>query len=661
MASHSGVAPRAPVIVPRRRVAPGAILIALAIAAGCHQPPAIRTRVVVLGFDGMDYRLTRELMAAGRMPNFSRLAASGSFAPLATSIPPQSPVAWSSFITGLDPHDHGIFDFVHRDPATLTPYLSTTRTEQPRRKITIGSWQLPISNGSVTSLRHGEPFWERLEAHGVPTTVIRIPANFPPSGTATRELSGMGTPDLLGTYGTFTLFSSAPGPGGSRSVSGGRIQAVDVVDGVVRASLTGPDNPFRTPARKVTAQFTVSIDLREGVARVALGSEKRVLKVGEWSDWVPVEFRLMPLQTLGGICRFYLKQLDPAFELYVSPINLDPMSPAMPISTPASYATELAEESGRYATQGMPEDTKALSEHVFTRDEFLRQAALAGSEITRQYWTVLESFREGLLFYYFGNLDQVSHMMWRARDPGHPAYDPVADPPHATVIDDLYVAFDRIVGETIEKAGPETTLIVVSDHGFTSWRRTFHLNTWLREQGYLELIDPAVERDPGLFQNVDWSRTRAYGLGLNGLYINIRGRERAGIVAPQDRAALIDEIRSRLLSTVDPQTGRGVVANVYRDRADVTASARHSAIAPDLIIGYAEGTRVSNESALGGVPPAVLTDNTQEWSGDHCMTPEAVPGILLTSRPLKQPAASLDKVAAAILAEFGITGFPERR
>jgi predicted AlkP superfamily phosphohydrolase/phosphomutase len=182
-----------------------------ALSAGCRAGRAPGNRVIVLGFDGMDYRVARDLMARGRMPNFSRLAASGGFSPLATTTPPQSPVAWSSFITGLDPGAHGIFDFVHRDPRTMTPYLSTTRTEASARTLTIGSWQFPLSSPRVTLLRNGRPFWEVLEAHGIRTTIIRMPANFPPSGTATRELSGMGTPDVLGTYGTFSFFSSAPG------------------------------------------------------------------------------------------------------------------------------------------------------------------------------------------------------------------------------------------------------------------------------------------------------------------------------------------------------------------------------------------------------------------------------------------------------------------
>ena len=366
--------------------------IALLAAAGCGSPSAPGKRVIVLGFDGMDYRLTRELMSKGRMPNFSQVAASGTFSSLGTSIPPQSPVAWSSFITGMDPGGHGIFDFVHRDPKTMTPYLSTTRTEAAGRSLTIGGWQFPLSSARVELLRDGQPFWDVLEKHGVPTTIIRMPANFPPSGSASRELSGMGTPDILGTYGTFSFFSSAPGPLADKTLSGGRVYPVDVVDDVVRGELVGPDNPFRAPAEKVAAQFIVYVDARQSAAKIVIGEEERVLKVGEWSDWVPIEFELIPFQSLRGICRFYLKQVHPTFELYVSPINLDPADPAMPISTPASYADELARATGLFYTQGMAEDTKALNENVLTRSEFLQQARFVGDEIKRQYRYVLDGF-----------------------------------------------------------------------------------------------------------------------------------------------------------------------------------------------------------------------------------------------------------------------------
>jgi len=631
-------------------------LIALAVASSCRGNRSVGKRVVILGFDGMDYRVTRDLMAAGRMPNFSRLAASGVFAPLATSTPAQSPVAWSSFITGMDPGGHGIFDFVHRDPKTMLPYLSTTRTGPPRT-LSIGSWQFPISRAEVTLSRRGQPFWDVLEQQGIRTTIIRMPANFPPSGTARRELSGMGTPDLLGTYGTFTFFSSAPvSHRESASSGGGRVYPVDVIENVVHAALHGPDHPYRRPARQLSVPLTVYLDPQQPAGKIVVGDEERVLKAGEWTDWVPIEFPLLPLQSLRGICRFYLKQVRPTFELYVSPINLDPGAPAMPISTPASYAADLAHAHGPFYTQGLAEETKALNDHLLTRAEFLRQAAIVGDEITEQYWSILDDFTDGVLFYYFGKADQVSHMMWRSRDPSHPAYVPETDRPYATVVDDVYVSFDQIVGETLHRVGPDTVLIVMSDHGFASWRRSVHLNSWLRDRGYLAVVDPTVRNDPGLFQNVDWSRTRAYGLGLNGLYINVRGRERWGIVPPEHRAALAEDIRRELTGLIDPATGSAAVTKVY-PREQIYKSAAFDDVAPDLVVGYAEGIRVSNESALGGVPPGIIVDNTAEWSGDHSMDPEAVPGIFLSNRRLAAP-GSIDKVAAIVLVEFGIKGFP---
>ncbi|HUE87681.1 MAG TPA: alkaline phosphatase family protein [Vicinamibacterales bacterium] len=634
-----------------------AIICALVLPLGCSRV-ANGKRVIVLGFDGLDYDLTKSLIDRGRLPNFARLATSGGFSPLGTSIPPQSPVAWSTFITGLDPGGHGIFDFIHRDPTTMVPYLSTSKTEGSSRTLPIGDWQIPLSGGSVQLLRQGQPFWELLEERGIETTIVRMPANFPPSGTATRELSGMGTPDLLGTYGTFSFYTSEPFAFGGRTLSGGTVYPVTVRGGVVRASLYGPDNPFRTVPEKITAEFTIYVDAERGAAKFVVGDEERILAVGEWSDWVPIDFDLrVPMQSVRGMSRFYLKRITPDLEVYVAPINLDPMAPAMPVSAPDDYAAELAAATGRFYTQGMPEDTKGLREGVFTRDEFLTQARLAGEENRVQYRYVLDGFTDGLLFYYFGNVDQIAHMLWRARDAGHPAYDVAADVNYREVIDELYVGLDRIVGETLDSLGADDTLIVLSDHGFTSWRRSFHLNTWLKEEGFLTLTNPSREDDPGFFGNVDWSRTRAYGIGLNGLYINLQGREANGAVAPADRERVMNEIREKLLRTIDPATGERAITKVYR-REDVYTDAGYFDRAPDLVVGYAKGTRGSDESALGGIPREVIVDNTDAWSGDHCMDHEAVPGVLLSNRPLRKAAPTLQTLAAAVLAEFGVEEFP---
>jgi predicted AlkP superfamily phosphohydrolase/phosphomutase len=614
--------------------------------------------VIVLGFDGMDYDLTREMMAEGRLPHLSRLAAEGTFSSLATSIPPQSPVAWSDFMTGMDGGGHGIFDFIHRDPKSMLPEFSMGRALPGGRALKIGKYQFPLSSGTVELLRRGEAFWEVLEREGIETSIIRIPANFPPSGAAHCELSGMGTPDVEGSYGMFSFYTTDSRTWAGADPSGGRVHIVYVQGDRVEGTLSGPTNPFLVKPEKVTVDFEVFIDPVEPVTKIVVGDEERILQVGEWSDWVPIEFEFIPTQTLPAIARFHLKQVRPDFELYVTPINFDPLEPAMPISTPPGYATELAEATGRYYTQGLPEDTQALRGHVLTRAEFLQQARLAGEDILRQYPHVLDGFEEGLLFYYFGNVDQISHMMWRPMDPDHPAYDPVADPPFADAVKSVYEQMDEVVGYTLERMGDETLLVVMSDHGFTSFRRAFNPNTWLMENGYLALIDPSKQDRLGIFgRNTAWSRTRAYALGINGLYINLAGRERWGIVSPEERQALMEEIAEKLLAVVDPATGERAITKVYL-REETFEDHGYREIGPDIVIGYAKMTRASDEASLGKIGPEVFSDNTEEWGGCHLMDHETVPGVLFTNRPLKKPAPRLQDLAAAILAEYGIEGFP---
>jgi len=644
------------ILMHRRAPLPGrflALVLLLALVAvataSCRGAHGGRS-VIVLAFDGLDYDLTRRLIEAGRMPHFAQLAHTGGFMALPSTMPPQSPVAWSSFVTGLSPVDHGIFDFVHRDPSTMTPYLSTTETEPPSWVVNLGKWSFPLRGGHVKSLVDGTPFWAPLDQRGVETTIVRMPANYPPSGQAARELSGMGTPDLLGTYGTFVVFSSAPTVATDSNVEGGRLRRVEVVDETVRAALEGPPNPLRSDSQILTTPITAFLDRTAGAARVAIGDEERVLKAGEWSDWIPVAFHMAPFQTLNGMCRIFLRQVQPDFELYVSPINIDPASPALIVSSPSAFARELADATGRFYTQGMPEDTKAYTAGVFDTPEFLRQASITAEENRRQFRYLLDRFRGGLFFHYFGHVDQVSHVMWRTLDPAHPAYVASRDQKFHGVIEDLYAGLDRIVGEALSTMPAGTLLIVMSDHGFTSWRRSFNLNRWLEEAGYLVLKNPS-QRGEGLLQDIDWTRTRAYALGLNGLYLNVKGRERFGIVAASDRDALAKEIQAALLEVIDPQLGTRAITAVFRPQAG-DHPLRHPDRTPDLIVGYAKGTRTSNFSALGGVPRVVMEDNLDLWSGDHCMDPAAVPGVLLSNRPLRAKVTSLQDVSAAIVAEY---------
>lgn len=456
----------------------GAGLIAVAGCgrAGSEAAPTGK-RVVVLGFDGMDWGLVHKLMAEGRMPNFQRLAREGMAQPLGTSIPPLSPVAWSNFITGMDSGGHGIFDFVHRDPKTLIPYEATTRTESSDRGLDIGKWRIPLGGGEVELLRHGMAFWEPLRERGIETTILRMPANYPPTGTADHELSGMGTPDILGTVGTFSFYNSDPFFE-ERTVGGGAFYPLDYWDDVATGELHGPPNTLLKEPEDLTTEFQLFVDPEEDAALLRVGEEERLLETGEWSDWVPVEFELIPTQKLHGQAIFYLRRVRPEVELYVSPINLDPYVPAQPISTPGEFAAELADATGRFYTQGFPEDTKSLTEEALTMDEFLAQAKIAREEIEKQLDPVLDRFRSGLLFYYFGHTDQLGHILWGSMDPEHPLYDPEVDPKYADIMPRLYEDADAILGKTLRRVGPRATVIVMSDHGFSSWRRAFNLNTW---------------------------------------------------------------------------------------------------------------------------------------------------------------------------------------
>jgi predicted AlkP superfamily phosphohydrolase/phosphomutase len=634
----------------------------LATVAGCAKPSASASdhRVLVLGFDGVDPELLDRFMTAGALPNFARLAATSNYRRLGTTIPPQSPVAWSTFITGLDPGGHGIYDFVHRDPAppgggAVLPYLSTSQVEEDESRIALGRYALPLRSGKIELLRHGKAFWNLLADHGVPATILKIPANFPPEPSTAHTLSDMGTPDLRGTYGTFSFYSSDPADGGERTVSGGLIHAIQVNQNHAQGTLPGPENPFRSAREYATTPFDVYLDPDSDAGLLEVGGHELLLQSGEWSEWVPVEFVLVPgLASVHGTVRFNMVQVRPYLKLYTSPVNIDPETPALPISTPASYVQDLFDHLGFFYTQGLPENTAALNAAVLDDSAWLAQAGEIYAERLRLFDFELQRFRSGLLFAYFGGVDQVSHMFWREADG-----DARGNTDHSDAILNAYRQLDAALGHAlaaIEPAGrgphrADTTLIVMSDHGFAPYKRSVHLNSWLRAQGFLALR-PGVEVGGELYRDVDWTRTRAYGLGLNGLYLNTEGRERFGLVQPAERESLLAELTKRLLAWRDPQTGEQVVSRVYR-REEVY-SATYRDIAPDLIVGYHRGYRVSNESALGEVPKALIEDNVKKWSGDHCMAADEVPGVLLSNRPIDAGAVSLQDIAPTVLKEFGV-------
>jgi len=609
-------------------------------------------RVIILGVDGMDPDFLQNFIERGVMPNCARLAVEGSFKHLLSSQPPQSPVAWSNFITGMDPGGHGIFDFIHRQPQTRIPYLSTSGMQDASHILKLGKYRIPLKSGKALLLRKGPAFWQILEEQGIESIIYRVPSNFPPAETACKTFSGMGTPDILGTYGIFTFFTDDSSLY-KEDVAGGKIVMVNPSGGVVAGEIAGPNNSLMEGNPPASIAFSAYIDPVEDNLRIEIGGADFLLRPGEWSDWAEVEFTLLrAFAKTSGIVRFYLKELRPHFKLYASPVNLAPGKPALPLSTPADFSQDLYRNIGNFYTLGMPEDTKALSAGVFDFADFLSQAKLVLQERLKEFDYSWKSYKDGVFFFYFGTLDQCSHALYSTFDKENPLYDTDIDNKYGNELMKLYMEIDKVIGRVMDEMQSNDLLIVMSDHGFAPFRYCFDLNTWLLENGYIALKD-STKRNEEFFTGVDWRKTKAYGLGINSLYLNLRGREQYGCVNPgAEENALKCELKEKLEALIDPKTGQKIISTVDK-REDIYHGAEVEN-APDLIVGYSRGYRASWDTVLGKFPHHVLSDNPDKWAGDHCMDNKLVPGVILSNRKIVHPAPALFDLAPAILSEFGL-------
>ncbi len=611
-----------------------------------------RKKVLILGFDGMDPHLTDIWMSRGKLPAFERLRNQGGFCALQTSIPPQSPVAWSNFITGMNPGGHGIFDFLKRDPEYYIPAFSGTETYDATKTISLGNFVFPLSGGSVVNLMKGRAFWQILEDHDIPATIFKMPSNFPPVETKQRTLSGMGTPDITGSVGEFNYYTTQVMEM-MEDIGGGTIHEVYVIGNRIEAKLPGPDNAFKKNKPESSIDFKVFIDPVHPVAKIVIQDEEFILKEGEWSGWKRVRFPMIPTQSIHGICMFYLKQVHPEFKLYISPINIDPAEPAMPISTPESYAKELEKKFGPYYTKGLPADFKAMSHGVLDEEEYLAQDATILKERIQMFEYEFDRLDSGLLFYYVSSTDQRQHMFWRFIDEQSPMHDSKLALKYGNVIENTYKEADQILALAQSKADKDTIIMVMSDHGFTPFRRTFNVNTWLKDNGYMRLINPWRQGQEEFFVNTDWSRTEAYSYGLNSLYINEKGREGEGTVNPgPEKEALVREIARKLEQVTDPKTGERVVTKAYVTQDFYQGPQLEQA--PDIVVGYNRGYRTAWSAPLGRVTKEVFEDNMDRWSGDHCMDPAVCPGILFSSEKIKADSPALYDITATILSIYGI-------
>ncbi len=652
----------------RAALACAGILLTASLASGAEGRPGI----FVIGVDGMDPVILQRLIDAGQMPHFADLAKEGTFQSLGTANPPQSPVAWSNFVTGMDPGGHGIFDFIHRDPATYLPQSSATPPpEDPGSALHLFGYVIPLSQPELVNNRGGTPWWDVLVDRGIDVEVFRIPGNFPTPPSDAKVLDGMGTVDLRGGFGTYTLYTEAlpedEDPKGDIQLVTVQDLDLDGTPDTATGRLLGPPDQFRLepgqvpgPGDYVSTGVSIHVDAGGRSAVVEVGGTTVLLQQGEWSDWVEVSFDALPmgLMAVDGTVRFYAKRLRPKLEVYASPVNISPASPAMPITSPDDFAGEVYEAIGHYYTQGLPEETDALGDRVFDDDDYLSQVALVQEDTRRMIGLALQRFEPGdTTFVYLSDIDLQSHMLWRHGDPkhplaaDHPAYEGRVSRKHSQDIPNFYRDVDFLLGWIRPRLPDGTLLVVMSDHGFEAYTREMHLNAWLRDNGYLVMKEGKttgyVSGD-----DVDWSKTKAYGVGFNGLYLNLQGREGQGIVPPAEADALMAEITAKLEAFVDPQEGRRPVLRVARAK-DIYSEARRDE-GPDLVVGYDRGYGCSDESTLGEITEDVLRDNTARWSGNHLMAPEVVPGVLLLNRKLANDGHDLTDLTATILSHYGI-------
>jgi len=663
-----------------------ASLLGLACRSGTPGDPN-RPKLLILGFDGMDPGLLDRWMKAGQLPNITKLASTGSVRPLSTTHSPESPTAWASFATGVNPGKHNIYDFLVRDTATYLPDLGMVRREPAR--FLFG--YVPIAKPKLSSIRGATSFWVTAGHAGVRSSILTVPVTFPPEDVPNGELlSGLPLPDIRGTMGTFYYFATDLSRYEEGNTEfGGVLKRLVMDQDVARTDVIGPPNPIvrqqiqairaKGPTlgdadRAKVAELEASEDVRvpltirwhreNRTATIEIEGQSLLLEPGKMSRWIDLDFRVNFLVRLHGMAQFLLMNAGSELQLYMSPVNWKPDAPPLPISAPPTFSGDLFHRLGYFRTLGWAEATWPLNEGRMDEQTFMEDLYRAFDDRAQVILSRIDAGNWDLLVGVIESTDRVQHMMWRLMDPQHPMYDAALAAKFGDSILRVYRRADQFVGEVLERIDPRTTVLVVSDHGFHSWRKAVNLNTWLVQEGYMVLqaqgAQPGEKKLDDLFgggefwENVDWSRTRTYAMGLGQIYFNLRGREARGIVSPGAEAKqLADELSARLLTMTDPDDATKIVTAVYK-RDDVYSGA-FIQNASDLQVGMADGYRVSWQTTLGGSPPGIVYPNMKKWSGDHGGYDFAsTAGVLITNRPVNAQTPSIMDIAPTVLKFFGV-------
>ncbi|MFQ5601711.1 MAG: alkaline phosphatase family protein [bacterium] len=606
-------------------------------------------RVVILGLDGLEPTITERLLKEGKLPNLKKLKEQGSYSHLQTTYPALSPVAWSAFSTGVGPGKHNIFDFLSRNRFSYLPELSSSKVGTPDRKISFGKYEIPLGKPIVRFLRKSKSFWKILGEHGIFSHVLRVPITFPPEKFNGAMLSAMCAPDLWGTQGTFSYFTTEENV--AKFKEGGDTSRVERFGNKIEGFIKGPENSITKEKKPMKLPFEVRI-LSSDAAELIIDKKTYLLKRNKYTEWIELKFKAGLGIKVQGIARFYLLETNPQFRLYMTPINIDPEKPALPISYPYFYSVYLAKLLGKYATLGLAEDTWSLNEGILNEEAFLEQAYLIHEEREKQFFHALDKTKKGLCAVVIDATDRIQHMFFRTLEDDHPANRNKETEKYKKVIEDLYKRMDDLVGRTMAKIGKDDVFIVLSDHGFKTFRRGINLNAWLKANGYLKLKKGVTESGE-FFQGVDWEQTKAYAFGLAGIYINVKGREKKGIVEPGEQLQkLKNELIEKLSGLTDPDSGEVAITEMFDNRKIYQGPYTDSG--PDLISGYNIGYRISWNGATGVVNDQIFEDNVKAWSGDHCIDPRLVPGVVFCNKKIHAEKPALMDMAPTVLELFGV-------
>ena len=556
-------------------------------------------KTLILGFDSFDPLVFEEMAGQSQLPNLEKLSQRGGYTKLDVCSPPQTEVSWTSIATGADPGGHGIFDFVHRDPTSYTPYVSIL----PMRKSPAGEQFVPPYTAKT--------FFEEAADMGYPATALWWPAMFPARpALPVNTLPGLGTPDIRGQLGVGTLLTTEDEQPKKTTVA----KLSPEGQNRFTASLPGPQTQGPEGPRTLSLPLVLEV-LDSHSVRLMIDTQKLDLRFGEWSEIVELRFKSGLLLSIHAITRFIVTYLSGMIRVYVLPLQIHPLHSPWHYASSTSFSRKLWKDVGPYLTLGWPQDTTGLEDGCITDHQFLDLCQSIFERRVQILYNLMNDFREGVLAAIFDDLDRVQHMFFRDR---------------MDVVRDWYKQLDRFVGDVSSRVAAwngKFRYLVLSDHGFSQFRTKVHLNRWFLENGYLSLKNGGSD-----LSSVDWANTRAYAVGLNSVYLNMAGREGQGIVAPEEVEPLLADMKARLLEWRDAD--RTSIVQKIRLKHE-TYSGPYTRFGPDLLVGYAPGYRASAETGLGKVPGVSLESNTDHWAADHCMDAEVVPGVIFANRDLR--------------------------